>query len=88
MPTAANDGSVPASAAGYTTVLASLNDFVGQAIDTLLSDTAKAAINWTKGDNSNLVPCLLYTSLTTGRISNGFRGRAEVCSAEAQGLCA
>lgn len=58
MPTAANDGSVTASAAGYTTVLASLNDFVGKAIDTMLSDTAKAAINWTKGDNSNLVPNL------------------------------
>lgn len=58
MPTAANDGSVTASAAGYTTVLASLNDFVGKAIDTILSDTAKAAINWTKGDNSNLVPNL------------------------------
>lgn len=58
MPTAANNGSVTASAAGYTTVLASLNDFVGKAIDTILSDTAKAAINWTKGDNSNLVPNL------------------------------
>ncbi len=58
MPTAANNGSVTASAAGYTTVLASLNDFVGKAIDTMLSDTAKAAINWTKGDNSNLVPNL------------------------------
>lgn len=58
MPTAANDGSVTASVAGYTTVLASLNDFVGKAIDTMLSDTAKAAINWTKGDNSNLVPNL------------------------------
>lgn len=58
MPTAANDGSVTASAAGYTTVLAALNDFVGKAIDTMLSDTAKAAINWTKGDNSNLVPNL------------------------------
>lgn len=58
MPTAANDGSVTASAAGYTTVLASLNDFVGKAIDTILSDTAKAAIKWTKGDNSNLVPNL------------------------------
>lgn len=58
MPTAANGGSVTASAAGYTTVLASLNDFVGKAIDTMLSDTAKAAINWTKGDNSNLVPNL------------------------------
>lgn len=58
MPTAASDGSVTASAAGYTTVLAALNDFVGKAIDTILSDTAKAAINWTKGDNSNLVPNL------------------------------
>lgn len=58
MPTAASDGSVTASAAGYTTVLAALNDFVGKAIDTMLSDTAKAAINWTKGDNSNLVPNL------------------------------
>lgn len=58
MPTAANDGSVTALAAGYTTVLAALNDFVGKAIDTMLSDTAKAAINWTKGDNSNLVPNL------------------------------
>lgn len=58
MPTAANDGSVTASAAGYTTVLAALNDFVGKAVDTMLSDTAKAAINWTKGDNSNLVPNL------------------------------
>lgn len=58
MPTAANGGSVTASAAGYTTVLAALNDFVGKAIDTMLSDTAKAAINWTKGDNSNLVPNL------------------------------
>lgn len=58
MPTAANDGSVTASAAGYTTVLAALNDFVDKAIDTMLSDTAKAAINWTKGDNSNLVPNL------------------------------
>lgn len=58
MPTAANDGSVTASAAGYTTVLAALNDFVGKAIDTMLSDTAKAAIDWTKGDNSNLVPNL------------------------------
>lgn len=58
MPTAANNGSVTASAAGYTTVLASLNDFVSKAIDTILSDTAKAAINWTKGDNSNLVPNL------------------------------
>ncbi len=55
MPTAANDGSVTASAAGYTTVLAALNDFVAKAIDTMLSDTAKAAINWTKGDNSNLI---------------------------------
>lgn len=58
MPTAANNGSVTASAAGYTTVLAALNDFVGKAIDTMLSDTAKAAINWTKGDNSNLIPNL------------------------------
>lgn len=58
MPTAANDGSVTASAAGYTTVLASLNDFVGKAIDTILSDTAKAAINWTKGDNTKLIPNL------------------------------
>lgn len=58
MPTAANDGPVTASAAGYTTVLAALNDFVGKAIDTILSDTAKAAIDWTKGDNSNLVPNL------------------------------
>ena len=56
--TAANDGSVTASAAGYTTVLASLNDFVGKAIDTILSDTAKAAINWTKGDNTKLIPNL------------------------------
>lgn len=58
MPTAANGGSVTASAAGYTTVLASLNDFVGKAIDTMLSDTAKAAINWTKGDNTKLIPNL------------------------------
>ena len=58
MPTAANDGSVTASAAGYTTVLASLNDFVAKAIDTMLSDTAKAAINWTKGDNTKLIPNL------------------------------
>jgi hypothetical protein len=58
MPTAANDGSVTASAAGYTTALASLNDFVGKAIDTMLSDTAKAAINWTKGDNTKLIPNL------------------------------
>lgn len=58
MPTAANDVSVTASAAGYTTVLASLNDFVGKAIDTMLSDTAKAAINWTKGDNTKLIPNL------------------------------
>lgn len=58
MPTAANNGSVTASAAGYTTVLAALNDFVGKAIDTMLSDTAKAAINWTKGDNTNLIPNL------------------------------
>ena len=49
MPTAANGGSVTALAAGYTTVLAALNDFVGKAIDTMLSDTAKAAINWSKG---------------------------------------
>lgn len=58
MPTAANNGSVTASAAGYTTVLAALNDFVGKAIDTMLSDTAKAAINWTKGDNTKLIPNL------------------------------
>ena len=58
MPTAANDGSVTASAAGCTAVLAALNDFVGKAIVTLFSDTAKAAINWTKGDTSNLVPTL------------------------------
>lgn len=58
MPTAANNGSVTASVAGYTTVLASLNDFVGKAIDTMLSDTAKAAINWTKGDNTKLIPNL------------------------------
>jgi hypothetical protein len=58
MPTAASDGSVTASAAGYTTVLAALNDFVGKAIDTILSDTAKAAINWTKGDNTKLIPNL------------------------------
>lgn len=58
MPTAANDGSVTASVAGYTTVLAALNDFVGKAIDTILSDTAKAAINWTKGDNTKLIPNL------------------------------
>lgn len=58
MPTAANDGSVTASAAGYTTVLAALNDFVAKAIDTMLSDTAKAAINWTKGDNTKLIPNL------------------------------
>lgn len=58
MPTAASDGSVTASAAGYTTVLAALNDFVGKAIDTMLSDTAKAAINWTKGDNTKLIPNL------------------------------
>lgn len=58
MPTAAKDGSVTASAAGYTTVLAALNDFVAKAIDTMLSDTAKAAINWTKGDNTKLIPNL------------------------------
>lgn len=58
MPTAANNGSVTASAAGYTTVLAALNDFVSKAIDTILSDTAKAAINWTKGDNTKLIPNL------------------------------
>lgn len=58
MPTAANNGSVTASVAGYTTVLAALNDFVGKAIDTMLSDTAKAAINWTKGDNTKLIPNL------------------------------
>lgn len=58
MPTAANNGSVTASAAGYTTVLAALNDFVGKAIDTMLSDTAKAAINWKKGDNTKLIPNL------------------------------
>lgn len=58
MPTAANNGSVTASAAGYTTVLAALNDFVGKAIDTMLSDTAKAAINWTNGDNTKLIPNL------------------------------
>lgn len=58
MPTAANNGSVTASAAGYTTVLAALNDFVGKAIDTMLSDTAKDAINWTKGDNTKLIPNL------------------------------
>lgn len=58
MPTAANNGSVTASAAGYTTVLAALNNFVGKAIDTMLSDTAKAAINWTKGDNTKLIPNL------------------------------
>lgn len=58
MPTAANNGSVTTSAAGYTTVLAALNDFVGKAIDTMLSDTAKAAINWTKGDNTKLIPNL------------------------------
>lgn len=58
MPTAANNGSVTASAAGYTTVLAALNDFVGKAINTMLSDTAKAAINWTKGDNTKLIPNL------------------------------
>lgn len=58
MPTAANNGSVTASAAGYTTVLAALNDFVGKAIDTMLSDTAKVAINWTKGDNTKLIPNL------------------------------
>lgn len=58
MPTATNNGSVTASAAGYTTVLAALNDFVGKAIDTMLSDTAKAAINWTKGDNTKLIPNL------------------------------
>ncbi len=58
MPTAANDGSVTASAAGYTTVLAAINDFVAKAIDTMLSDTAKAAINWTKGDNTKLIPNL------------------------------
>ena len=58
MPTAANDGSVTASAAGYTTVLAALNDFVAKAIDTMLSDTAKVAINWTKGDNTKLIPNL------------------------------
>lgn len=58
MPTAANNGSVTASAAGYTTVLAALNDFVGKAIGTMLSDTAKAAINWTKGDNTKLIPNL------------------------------
>ena len=58
MPTAANNGSVTASAAGYTTVLAALNDIVGKAIATMLSDTAKAAINWTKGDNTKLIPNL------------------------------
>ena len=58
MPTASSDGSVAASAAGYTTVLAALNDFVAKAINTMLSDTAKAAIDWTKGDNTKLVPNL------------------------------
>ena len=58
MPTASSDGSVTASAAGYTTVLSALNDFVGKAINTMLSDTAKAAINWTNGDNTKLVPNL------------------------------
>lgn len=44
-----------ASAAGYATLFQALNDFVAKVIDIAATPELKSKLNWTKGDNSNLV---------------------------------
>lgn len=43
------------SAAGYSTLFQALNDFVAKVIDIAATPELKSMLNWTKGDNSNLV---------------------------------
>lgn len=43
------------SAAGYSTLFQALNDFVAKVIDIAATPELKSKLNWTKGDNSNLV---------------------------------
>lgn len=44
-----------ASAAGYTTVLAAANDFLGKVIRTVFTSDVVTAIGWTKGGNDKLL---------------------------------
>ena len=44
-----------ASAAGYTTVLAAANDFLGKVIRTVFTSDVVTAIGWTKGGNDQLL---------------------------------
>lgn len=55
VPTAQTDGSVTNSAAGYSTVLGGVNDFLGKVISTVFTSEVVSAIDWTKGGNDQLL---------------------------------
>lgn len=55
VPTAQTDGSVSNSAAGYSTVLGGVNDFLGKVISTVFTPKVVSAIDWTKGGNDQLL---------------------------------
>lgn len=55
VPTASTDGSVTNSAAGYSTVLGGVNDFLGKVISTVFTPEVVSAIGWTKGGNDQLL---------------------------------
>lgn len=55
VPTAQPDGSVTNSAAGYSTVLGGVNDFLGKVISTVFTPEVVSGINWTKGGNDQLL---------------------------------
>lgn len=55
VPTAQTDGSVTNSAAGYSTVLGGVNDFLGKVIKTVFTSDVVTAIGWTKGGNDQLL---------------------------------
>lgn len=55
VPTASTDGSVTNSAAGYSTVLGGVNDFLGKVISTVFTPEVVSGINWTKGGNDQLL---------------------------------
>lgn len=55
VPTAQTDGSVTNSAAGYSTVLGGVNDFLGKVISTVFTSEVVSAIGWTKGGNDQLL---------------------------------
>ena len=55
VPTASTDGSVTNSAAGYSTVLGGVNDFLGKVISTVFTPKVVSAIDWTKGGNDQLL---------------------------------